>query len=91
MTTEEIIDLNETPAQIKARLKVEFPTLKVGCDENGYVELTGKDYDAVIQQWTDFHIEKINVKKAELAKAEAKAALLAKLAITEEEAKLLLG
>ena len=91
MTTEEIIDINETPAQIKARLKIEYPTLKVGCDEDGYVELKGKDYDAIIDQWTQVHIDKINAKKAELAKAEAKNALLAKLSITEEEAQLLLS
>lgn len=91
MTTEEIIDINETPAQIKARLKAEYPTLKIGCDEDGYVELKGRDYDAVINQWAQTHIDKINAKKEEIAKAEAKAAILAKLAITDEEAKLLLG
>lgn len=88
---EEVIDITETPEQIKNRLKQEFPTLRVGNDEDGYTDLSGADYDAIIDQWTQTQIEKINVKKDQLAKAEAKAALLAKLAITEEEAKLLLG
>ena len=71
-----------------AALKAEYPTLKVGSDEAGYAELSSEDYEAKIAEWADNQL----AAEAELAKAEAdKAALLAKLGITADEAKLLLS
>jgi hypothetical protein len=52
-------------------IKAENPTLKVGDEDNGYIELTGADYDAVISEWADARIEKETRIAAE---AEAKAA-----------------
>lgn len=82
MTTKENI-INE--------LKTEFPTLRVGDEDNGYTELSVEDYEATISEWADARL----AKEAETAEAEAqaaaKAALLERLGITEAEAKLLLS
>ena len=77
-----------TKADKIATLKAEYPTLRVGSEEAGYTELSAEDYEARIAEWADTEL----AAEAELAKAEAdKAALLAKLGITADEAKLLLS
>jgi hypothetical protein len=80
-----------TKAEAIAALKIEHPTLRVGDDEQGYTDLSAAEYEATIEAWAD------NV-LADEAKAEAtlkaegdKDALLAKLGITADEAKLLLS
>ena len=71
-----------------AAFKAQYPTLQVGSDEAGYTELSAEDYEAKIAEWADNEL----AAEAELAKAEAdKEALLAKLGITADEAKLLLS
>ncbi len=50
-------------------IKAENPTLRLGDEENGYTELTGADYDAVISEWANARL----LKEAQLAEAEAKA------------------
>jgi hypothetical protein len=76
-----------TKADKIAALKVEYPTLKTGSDEVGYSELSAEDYEATIAEWADNQL----AKETALAKAEAdKEALLTKLSITADEAKLLL-
>ncbi|NBW15625.1 MAG: hypothetical protein EBR82_47330 [Caulobacteraceae bacterium] len=71
-----------------AALKAQYPTLRVGSDEAGYTELNAEDYEATIAEWADNQL----ATEAALAKAEAdKKALLAKLGITDDEAKLLLS
>ena len=80
-----------TLEQIKADLKAKHPTLKTGSEETGYQELTGADYDAVIDQWAEAAYAKELHAQAEADKASAKVALLDRLGITEDEAKLLLG
>ncbi len=71
-----------------AALKTQYPTLRVGSEEAGYTELSAEDYEAKIAEWADNEL----AAEAELAKAEAdKEALLAKLGITADEAKLLLS
>jgi hypothetical protein len=74
-----------------ASLKAEYPTIRVGCDEDGYTELIGADYDAKIEEWSDNLLAEEAKKAEEKAKSDAKTALLAKLGITAEEAALLLG
>jgi hypothetical protein len=77
-----------TKTQIVARLKNDYPTLKTGDDQRGYTEVSAEEYEQTISQWAD------NELAAETAavKAEAdKTALLAKLGITADEAKLLLS
>jgi hypothetical protein len=72
-------------------IKAENPTLKFGDEENGYTELTGDDYDAVISEWADARLLKEEQSIEAEEKATAKTALLDKLGITADEAKLLLG
>ena len=71
-----------------AAFKSQYPTLQVGSEEAGYTQLNAKDYEAKIAEWADNEL----AAEEELAKAEAdKEALLAKLGITADEAKLLLS
>jgi hypothetical protein len=80
-----------TLAKIKSDLKAKHPTLKTGSEETGYQELIGADYDAVIDQWAEAaYAQELNA-KAEAEKVAAKEALLGRLGITSDEAKLLLG
>ena len=81
----------KTKNEVIAELKAEYPTLRTGSDEEGYVDLTSAEYEATIAEWAD-NLLADEAKAAELAQAEAdKAALLAKLGITADEAKLLLS
>ena len=73
---------------IKAKLIKENPILKRGSDESGYEEITGVEYDAIINQWANTLLAE---QTAELEAAETKAALLNRLSITADEAKLLLS
>jgi hypothetical protein len=80
-----------TKTELISKLKKEYPVLKVGNDDDGYVELQGDDYAAQIEQWADGLLEQQNHEAALQAAADAKAALLAKLGITADEAALLLA
>ena len=81
----------KTKQEVIAELKAEYPTLRTGSDEEGYVDLTLAEYEATIAEWANNKLAD-EAKAAELAQAEAdKAALLAKLGITADEAKLLLS
>jgi predicted ATP-dependent endonuclease of OLD family len=69
-------------------LKAQHPTLRSGNEEDGYTELSADDYDATIKQWAE------NLVAADAAKAKSeadKAALLARLGLTEDELKTILG
>jgi hypothetical protein len=80
-----------TKIEIIAELKKQYKTLKSGSDEYGYTDLSPTDYEATISGWADNQL----ADEAKAAKAEQtatdKAALLAKLGITADEAKLLVG
>jgi len=81
----------KTKEQIIAELKLENPTLQRGSDETGYEEITGAEYDEVINSWADAAYAK-ELEARQAAEAAAKRqALLDKLGITEDEARLLLG
>ena len=79
----------KTKAEIITELKIEHPTLKDGSEELGYRELTPEQYEDTIERWAGWilHQEELEIaaKKAEADKV----ALLAKLGITANEAKLL--
>ena len=78
----------KTKLEIIAELKAEYPTLRSGNDEQGYENLSPVDYEATIEGWAENQFAEQNA----IAQAEAdKAALLAKLGITADEAKLLLS
>ena len=80
-----------TRAEKIAQFKVEYPTLKSGSDETGYTDLSADEYEATISQWADSQLAiEAEAQAAEQA-ATDKAALLAKLGITADEAKLLLS
>ena len=64
--------------------------LRIGDEENGYTQLSDKEAKLIFEQWADARLAKqIKLAEAE-AKAQAKAALLDRLGITADEAKLLL-
>ena len=71
-------------------LKLEYPTLTKGVN-NEVFELTAEEYEATINRWAEYHLTQLEEIAAENQKAAAKAALLAQLGITEEQAKLLLN
>ena len=72
-------------------IKAENPTLRLGDDESGYTELSADEYEAKIAEWADARLAKeAKVAEAE-AKATQKAALLERLGISEDEARLLLA
>lgn len=80
-----------TKNEIKAQLKKDYPTLKKGSNELGYEILASDEYETMIDMWADNLLEQTKQAEAN-TKAEAdKAALLAKLGITDDEAKLLLN
>jgi hypothetical protein len=76
---------------IITRLKAEYPTIREGSEEVGYTQLETKEYEATIAKWAEAELE-VQEKAAAAKKTEAdKEALLAKLGITADEAKLLLS
>jgi hypothetical protein len=77
----------KTFAEMIKTIKAENPTLKTGSDQDGYTEITGAEYDAIIQDWATARLAK---ETAPIEAAAKKAALLDKLGITAEEAALLL-
>ena len=77
-----------TKTDLIAQMKAENPTLKIGSDEDGYTQLSAAEYDATIEQWAEARLAKAD---AATQAATDKVALLAKLGITAEEAKLLLS
>jgi len=80
-----------TKTEMIAIIKAENPTLQVGDDEQGYTQLSAADYEAQIAEWADARLAD-EAKAAEAAQAATdKAALLAKLGITADEFKTLLG
>jgi len=80
-----------TKAEAIAELKIQYPTLKIGDDEQGYTDLGPADYEAQIEVWADNQLANEAKAEVEAQAATDKAALLAKLGITADEAKLLLG
>jgi hypothetical protein len=80
-----------TKEDMIAIIKAENPTLQVGNDDDGYTQLSATDYEATIAKWVDARLAK-EAKAAEAAQAATdKAALLAKMGLTADEAKLLLS
>jgi len=81
----------KTKEEIIAELKIEYPTLRDGSEELGYRELTIEQYNDTIERWAGWIIYQAQLEEEIKAKAAEKMALLDKLGITEEEAKLLLS
>jgi hypothetical protein len=69
-----------TKAEMIELLKAEFPTLRVGDDENGYTDLDDNSYNSKIEEWADNRLLKEKKAAEAEAAAVAKADSLAKLA-----------
>jgi hypothetical protein len=80
-----------TKAQLMKELKAEYPTLKIGDDETGYVEMEATEYESTIQLWAESKLADLAKISESENKETAKAALLTKLGITADEATLLLS
>lgn len=76
---------------IIARLKAEYPTIREGSEEVGYTQLEAKDYEATIAKWAKAELEMEEKAQAANKASAEKAALLAKLGIDADEAKMLLS
>ena len=80
-----------TKTEMIAIIKAENPTLQIGDDEQGYTQLDAAEYEARVLEWADSRLAELE-QAAAIQQAEAdKAAILAKLGITADEAKLLLS
>ena len=80
--------MNKT--EIIAALKEEYPTLTKHVDGKD-IKLSKAEYEATLSLWADIRIQKDIEAAVDAEKQASKAALLERLGITEEEAKLLLG
>jgi hypothetical protein len=65
--------------------------LRTGSDETGYTDLTSAEYELQVAEWADGRLAKLAQEAAAEQAAIDKAALLAKLGITADEFKTLLG
>ena len=80
-----------TKTEAIAALKKEYPSLRTGDDERGYQDLSAAEYEATIEKWAENQLAS-EAKGAESEQvATDKAALLAKMGLTADEAKLLLS
>jgi bifunctional pyridoxal-dependent enzyme with beta-cystathionase and maltose regulon repressor activities len=81
-----------TKEEMIAIIKSENPDgLRVGNEIDGYTSLTNDEYNAQILEWADNRLAK-ETEEEEITQIEtAKAALLERLGLTEEEARLLLS
>jgi hypothetical protein len=79
-----------TKAELIAQCKAENPKM-VSVINDEEIELTGVDYDNACNDWAEMRLAQIELENADTQAAADKAALLAKLGITADEAKLLLS
>ena len=79
-----------TLTQIKADLKKEYPTI-TELHNGEEVQLSAEEYSQRIDEWAANAYAKEQEQAAIALKAQEKQALLDRLGITSEEAKLLLG
>ncbi len=79
-----------TKAEIIAQLKSDFPTLNKTFD-GVESEMTAEEYEAQIETWADIELARIAEQEAATLKASEKQALLDRLGLTADEAKLLLS
>ena len=80
-----------TKKQMIEIIKAENPTLQVGDDKNGYTELSAEEYDAVINEWADARIVKEKLQAEAETKEAERLAILNRIGLTADEAKLILG
>lgn len=79
-----------TKAEKIAALKAEYPTLTKGVNDE-VVTMDAKEYESTIAAWADVELAAEAEAAAEAQKAADREALLTRLGISNDEAKLLLG
>ncbi len=79
-----------TKQQLIEQFKLDFPTLTKQFNDE-VITLNKDEYEATIDAWADAQLSKLAKQAEAEAKAQAKADLLERLGITEDEAKLLLA
>lgn len=65
--------------------------LRVGNEETGYTQLTDEEYNAQIEQWADNALAREARESAKLENQTKRLALLDRLGLSEDEAKLLIS
>ena len=80
----------KTKQDLIAECKAENPTM-ISIINNEEIQLTNDEYEQACANWADMRLEQIAKDEAEAKAAADKAALLAKIGITADEAKLLLS
>lgn len=78
-----------TKAKMIEQLKTQYPTLRAGSEETGYVDLTADEYEATIAQWADNLLAAEAAENAALAAKKAAEAKLTALGLTPEDLKAL--
>ena len=76
--------------EVIAELKIQYPNLQKSVDGET-VELDKKEYEETISSWADAELKKLNDKAEAEAKEAARQAILDRLGLTADEAKILLG
>lgn len=71
--------------------KLENPALLFKVENDVTIELTLEEYDEAINNWAEMRLAQIKLENELAEKEIQRNALLSKLGITQEEAKLLLG
>jgi hypothetical protein len=79
----------KTKNQLIQEFELEYPTLRIGNDEEGYTELSDADYTATIESWADRQIAKDQAQQETQDKREAALSKLAPLGLTAEDLKAL--
>ena len=79
----------KTKEQLLAAFKLEYPTLRVGNEEEGYTQLSNADYEATLASWADTQIAKESAKAEAETKRAAAEAKLAALGLTSDDLKAL--
>ncbi len=79
-----------TKNDLIAQCKAENPKI-ISIINDLEIELTGADYDKACNDWAEMRFAQIELANTEAQAATDKAALLVKLGITADEAKLLLS
>lgn len=75
--------------EIKTQLKNANPTLQRGSDEDGYEQITGDEYEAIIQSWAEAAYAKELKEQEAQAKRAAALAKLEALGLDEDDLKAL--
>jgi hypothetical protein len=65
----------KTKMQLITELKLQYPTLKIGSDEQGYESLSEIEYETTIEKWADAQLAAVEfaneVEAAKTAKIDA--------------------